>query len=275
VRPAACPCCESAAWQHAHEYRDRPDGETRFPLAAGTAYRRSLWRCAKCGHFVSDHDLDLGDLYAGDYAAATYGGREGIERSYQRIMALPPAQSDNAGRVERVIELAARHFAAREPLRVLDVGSGLGVFPGRLRERTNWKIAALEPDPGLAEHLREAVKVEVIEADYASAKPAARFDLITSNKVLEHVADPLAMLRRYREDLEAGGAVYLEVPDGEAAAQEGFHREEFFIEHHHVFSPASLAALCRRAGFSVLCSERLREPSTKYTLRAFLAGERA
>jgi hypothetical protein len=60
------------------------------------------------------------------------------------------------------------------------------------------------------------------------------------------------------------------VPDGEAAVHEGPGREEFFIEHHHIFSAVSLALLAARAGFNVQVIERLREPSRKYTLRAFL-----
>ena len=39
-------------------------------------------------------------------------------------------------------------------------------------------------------------------------------------------------------------------------------REEFFVEHHHVFSFASIAILANRAGFAPICVERVREPST-------------
>ena len=67
------------------------------------------------------------------------------------------------------------------------------------------------------------------------------------------------------------GFVYIELPDGEAAArEEGFGREEFFVEHFHVFSVASIARLAEHAGFEARVIERLREPSSKYTLRAFL-----
>ncbi len=94
---------------------------------------------------------------------------------------------------------------------------------------------------------------------------------MTFNKVLEHVADPVAMLARARAfHGRADGVVYVEVPDGEAAAAEGPGREEFFIEHLHVFSAASLALLAVRAGFSLVRLERVREPSTKYTLAAFV-----
>ena len=97
-----------------------------------------------------------------------------------------------------------------------------------------------------------------------------QFDVITFNKVLEHVEDPVTMLARATRHLNPKGFVYVEVPDGEAASVEGSEREEFFIEHHHVFSPASMAMTAERAGFRVEALERLREPSTKFTIRTFL-----
>jgi hypothetical protein len=47
-------------------------------------------------------------------------------------------------------------------------------------------------------------------------------------------------------------------------------REEFGIEHYHAFSMASMALLALRAGLSVVRAARVREPSTKVTLYAFL-----
>ena len=107
--------------------------------------------------------------------------------------------------------------------------------------------------------------------DFRTVDHAAlgRFEVITLNKVIEHVENPLKLLRAAAPLLAAGGFLYIEVPDGEAASAEGPGREEFFIEHHHVFSAASLAMTVERAGFTLLSLERLREPSTKFTLRAF------
>jgi hypothetical protein len=258
--------CGGREFNTVFEYREPPQGEARFPLTG--EYRRRIARCVRCGHFVSQHDMDMSGLYSGPYVEATYG--QGMRKAFDRIVALPPEESDNAGRVARVIEYARERLGAKQ-LSVLDVGSGLCVFLHRLRRETGWRCTALDPDARAVAHAREAAGVEAICGDFMSLEPAAAYDMLTFNKVLEHVLDPVAMLSRATGHLAPDGAVYVELPDGEAAVADGPGREEFFIDHHHVFSLKSVHVLAQRAGFRVLHEERLREPSSKYTLRAFLA----
>jgi SAM-dependent methyltransferase len=138
-------------------------------------------------------------------------------------------------------------------------------------KEAGWQCTALDPDERAARHAREVIEIEAVVGDFMELETSAlgTFDVITFNKVLEHVEDPVAMLERAKPLLAPGGFVYFEVPDGEAAAVEGAGREEFFIEHHHVFSPASLAFIMENAGLSLVQMNRLREPSGKFTICAF------
>ena len=193
----------------------------------------------------------------------------GIGEAFARIAALPPERSDNAGRVRRVAEFAgaSRNGAPT----ALDVGSGLCVFLHGLAAR-GWRGTALDPDPAAVAHARETVGVEAVAGDFMEAQRTGPLRRGALNKVIEHVADPVAMLARAAEHLAPGGVVYCEVPDAPAAALEGPGREEFFIEHLHVFSPASLAMAAARAGLSPARVERLHEPSGKWTIAAFLVA---
>lgn len=256
----SCPICFTAAASVAFVYDERPEGETEFDLG-GRPYHREYLRCARCGHLWNRHELDLSGLYSGAYMDATYAG-DRLLRDFARIMSLAPEASDNAQRVRRVTERL-------RPGSVLDVGSGLGVFPARMKE-AGWNVTALDPDERAIEHYRNAIGVAAVRADFMDASSLGEFDLVTLNKVLEHVEDPVAMLARAREHLGAGGTVYVEVPDAEGAAADGPHREEFFIEHLHVFTKASLGAAAERAGLEPESVDQMREPSGKYTLVAFL-----
>jgi SAM-dependent methyltransferase len=265
--PLTCPMCGSERLQTVFRYDAPPPGETHFQLGEGQSYEREYRCCSRCGHFIGVHDLDLAGLYEGEYMDSTYAG-ERLRETFEWIMSLPPERSDNLQRVDRIERFWSDRRVGRRGT-LLDVGSGLGVFPARMRE-AGWTCTAVDPDPRSVRHAAEVVGVNAVQADFTTTGDLGRFDLVTFNKVLEHIGDPVAMLARARSCQAEGGIVYIEVPDGEAAATDGPEREEFFVEHVHVFSPASVALLCARAGLSLQALERIREPSTKYTLVAFL-----
>jgi len=271
---ARCLFCGSPKHTLVFTYDAPPVGETIFPLREGEIYHREIWQCRRCGHFTNRHQLDLKSLYEKGYVDATYS-HDKFLRTFEKIMALPPERSDNFQRVQRVVRyLGEKRGKEREggffsAPTLLDVGSGLCVFPARMKEQ-GWECTALDPDPRAADHARRHIGVHAICGNFLSTAELPFSDLITFNKVLEHVENPIAMLRKSLAHLRARGVVYVELPDGEAAATEGAGREEFFIEHFHVFSMSSFCLLARQAGFSVAHIERVREPSTKFTLCAFL-----
>ena len=135
--------------------------------------------------------------------------------------------------------------------RLLDVGSGIGVFPFQMKKH-GWEIYGVEPDARTAKHLTDNVGICVYD-NVASIEMDKNnyFDLITFNKVLEHVENPALILSSCLKFLKKNGFIYIELPDA-LASNDGSEREEFFIEHYHVFSPSSVNMLCERAGLKVI-----------------------
>lgn len=265
--------CGSDSFRSAFEYHSPPKGETKFAFSAGSSYYRELLCCRLCGHFISRHKMNNGGLYDGDYCTTNYKDEDGIRKEFDKIINLPIDKSDNICRVNRIVKFADVHFLMdgniNRDISILDIGSGLCVFLYEMK-KVFWKCVALDPDYGAAMHAEKVVGVKSIYADFIKASDIGKYDIITFNKVLEHVQDPIAMLNKATNNLNQGGFVYVEVPDGELAALQGMEREEFFIEHRHVFSLESMKLLAMRAGFNVDVIERLQEPSSKFTLRAFL-----
>lgn len=270
--------CGGRSYHRIFTYHEPPQGETRFSSSYSDQYYREVWCCNICNHFISVHNMDMRVLYEYDYVKSTYGGEEGLLRTFLRIINLGPGRSDNLDRVQRVQEFAVAHLEApareKRSHTLLDVGSGLGVFPRGMKE-AGWDCTALDNDPRLIKHAMEVVGVKGICQNFLEASSLGQYDVVTFNKVLEHVQDPVSMLAKSADNLREGGFVYLEVPDGEMAVTEGPEREEFYIEHYHILSIASLALLALHSGFSVRLMERVREPSTKFTLRAFLTLPRS
>lgn len=273
-----CIVCKEGDLEIVFQYDKQPEGETNFSLFEKRLYEREIWQCHLCGHFINLLDVDFHDLYTREYVNAVYGTENSLLATYEKIMKLPPLKSDNIGRVQRILSFMSPFHEPSDsrkegkPL-LLDIGSGLCVFPARMKEE-GWNCTALDPDLRAVSHARQNVGIPAIEGDFMEVDDIGTYDLITFNKVLEHMKDPGTMLMKSRQHLRESGVVYVEVPDGEMAAKEGPEREEFFIEHHHVFSMTSICLLATSAGFSVRLSGRVHEPSSKYTLFAFLIDDR-
>jgi hypothetical protein len=99
---------------------------------------------------------------------------------------------------------------------ILDYGCGNGAFLAHAAALGH-SATGVDFDPqaiafagqgGLAVHLPEAM---------AQARFDGQFDHVTAAHVLEHVADPLALLRDFRRWLRPGGSVFIELPNAQAA----------------------------------------------------------
>lgn len=265
----SCPICGSHLLRAAFAYGAPPEVEKHFTFTALNPYHRAYLRCGLCGHFTGTQSINVAALYGGDYMKSNYGDLTGIREAFARITALPPERSDNRGRVQRIHAFASSFLPGDVGgRRLLDVGSGLGVFPSAM-QASGWECTAVDPDPLAAAHLEQDLRIRTLRGDFSKMAIQERFAAVTFNKVLEHVEDPIRMLGRAHSCLARGGFIYVEVPDAEDAARDGREREEFAIDHLHVFSLPSLVLMISRAGFDAVQVERLREPSTKYTLCAF------
>jgi SAM-dependent methyltransferase len=108
----------------------------------------------------------------------------------------------------------------RPGMDLLDLGCGPGTITvGLARAVAPGRVVAVDVDPGQAEATRAraaaaGVPVEAVAAD-AAALPLrdASVDAAFSHALLEHVADPVAVLREVRRVLRPGGVALVASPD--------------------------------------------------------------
>lgn len=243
-----------------HEYTSKPEGEINLSIKE---YSRTLSCCKVCGHYISQHEYNLDNLYQEQYVTSTYG--TSLQETFNKIVALKPENSDNFWRVKRIKDFINK---SEQKISALDVGSGLCVFPYVLQQQTGWDCTALDPDIRQASHA-ESIGLEAIHSGFLDAKIEKKFDLITFNKVLEHHSDPVKFLSKAHQHLQDDGIIYIELPDGEEAFKNSPLREEFFIDHYCAFSINSMAILAKKSGFIPLIVERIIEKSGKYTIYMF------
>ena len=267
-----CPMCSSLRLQKHFTYDAPVSTEKNFSVTKEN-YFREMRQCANCGHFLEFFNKDQNDLYSGEYVSSTYRDADGIKRAFHRINSLDPLKSDNVGRVKYIQKFCASYWGEdfRNRKTLLDVGSGLGVFPYQMK-KLGWDCTAIDMDQRLVTHHQQIVGIKSFCGDLRVQLTIPQVDLVTFNKVLEHTSDPIDVLEFSKQKLKSNGLIYVELPDGEGAEVEGGDREEFYFGHIHVFSFTSFSLLAKRAGLELICCERIREPSTKYTLRGFIRG---
>ncbi|TNE50389.1 MAG: class I SAM-dependent methyltransferase [Sphingomonadales bacterium] len=110
----------------------------------------------------------------------------------------------------------------------------------------------VEADPEAAK-IAEARGFMVLAPDDVAAMGwRQRFDLITLNHVIEHLAQPVGLLRQCREWLAPGGSIFLEVPNAEARGLTTFGRFWRGLEaprHFGIPSEKGLRLALEQAGF--------------------------
>ncbi len=100
--------------------------------------------------------------------------------------------------------------------RVLDVGCASGYLAEALKQR-GCEVSGVDADADLAElarpHLEKVIVADVEACDLVEVFGAGSFDVIVFGDVLEHLRDPLPVLRQARPLLAEGGTVVASVPN--------------------------------------------------------------
>lgn len=227
ARPIRCPNCTANIARCPVLEAAGPGGQS-LPLLT----------CTTCGaHFFEN-------LTVGDYANDPPGGGAALAFYLQ--------QGANMGGM--AVRLAA---LGRPPgTRYLEIGCGFGLGLDIARRTLGWEVIGLDPSPFAAagcDLLGLPIEPRYLLPDDPLAES---FDVVHASEVLEHVADPLAMLHTLHRALRADGTLVLTTPAAELIVPET--GEGLLIPllspgwHMVIQTAASLEMLLRRAGFATV-----------------------
>jgi 2-polyprenyl-3-methyl-5-hydroxy-6-metoxy-1,4-benzoquinol methylase len=180
------------------------------------------------------------------YPSGYYGAIE--DRRFPHIV----ETLQNALYTLRVREVEA--VANSEPGRVLDVGCGRGVLLREFRRR-GWEVQGTELSEQAASYARNTLNIPVEIGSLETLQfPAKHFDAITLWHVLEHVANPRALLAEINRILKPDGVLLVAVPnfdslEARVAKDKWFHLD--VPRHVTHFSQATLERALNENGFEV------------------------
>lgn len=157
--------------------------------------------------------------------------------------------------LRRLYRWRARRWVARlgRSGMALEIGCGDGWMIGALREQ-GWQVVGTERSIESAVIPAREHRVSVFVGELDALRPGARFDAIILFHVLEHMDDPVRVLRRCAALLKPGGMIIAAVPNWGSWQARWFGPSWFHLDvprHLGHFSRRALSLATERAGLRI------------------------
>jgi 2-polyprenyl-3-methyl-5-hydroxy-6-metoxy-1,4-benzoquinol methylase len=245
----------------------------------GSPGKWSLKQCINCGLVFLDPrptPEDIGKAYTNSYAgrkknknlhqlnfkakiksaiktgffANAYGYKNGVN-FWKRILSLPLHLSPYWR--ER-LAFSIMTLPHKSGGRLLDIGCGIGIFLEQMAD-LGWKAEGLDMDPKVVQVcIKKGLTVK--EGTLKSQNyPDNYFDAITLKHVIEHVSDPIDLIRQCKRILKPEGKLVILTPNFEGSGQETFGRMWLGLDaprHLFLFTPKTLSEVLLKGGLNVI-----------------------
>lgn len=224
-----CPVCECT--QHKHLY---------------TIDQGKLITCQNCQlvfYVPRPTHAELADFYnqqsyRQDYAQGVMSSQDFVTNRYQELKKIVSKYQPN------LFDKPSKTF--------LDVGCGLGDLL-QMAIADQWQVNGTEISPKAALQAKANIRDQILVGDILSLNlPEYYFDLITIYHVIEHLIDPIPILKKLKRLLKPEGILFIETPnlDSLGAKIRGKNWSNIMPpEHINYYSSQSLANSLTIAGF--------------------------
>ena len=215
----------------------------------------NLKQCAddSCGLVWLDPmpmEEDIAFAYRSYY---THQGEDAIRNfgkmSYQLLCGV---LSRATGLINEKRAIRTRYLGDQTPGNMLEIGCGSGDYM-KYMKNLGWRVEGVEIDPAACRCAREENLLTVHEGTLESAVfPDNGFDAIVMNHVIEHIYNPVELLKECHRIIKPGGRVILITPNIESWGHSQFQENWRGLEpprHIHIFSPRTMNKMAKLANF--------------------------
>jgi SAM-dependent methyltransferase len=203
-----------------------------------------MHRCADCHFaFIIDPWLEFDRIYDEQY----YDGRGADPLADYRFELERPDCTIRLYEWAGVAHIVNEFVQPRDSLRWLDFGCGNGGLVRYLNANTNVDACGFDEGAIVTRARKQGIPI-LSEGELQEVEGA--FDVVTAIEVVEHVPDPLPVLRQIRRLLRPGGLFFLTTGNAEPFAKK-LTKWSYVIPEIHVsyFEPLTLEVAMRSAGF--------------------------
>jgi 2-polyprenyl-3-methyl-5-hydroxy-6-metoxy-1,4-benzoquinol methylase len=197
-----------------------------------------IYTCPTCGCIMADLEFTHEQYEVANYYTMAFRTKAEIEGEW--------------GFRWRYILSVLKRYGAGPTL--LDVGAGNGYFVHLARTEFGQRADGLEISAAEANYARSTFGLELLRGDLSAV--TARYDVVTSFNVLEHVKHPMTLLAQMKERLAPGGLFGVTTPNPSCIHRrlQGLPKWSMICPPHHInlFTRPALREMLSRAGLEVL-----------------------
>lgn len=265
-----CLLCSSKETEYLFSYKGKDIYAEKLGLKK---FNLKWYVCNWCGVYFSHNPSEIDKLYSDSNLYDAQYDAVAIKERYNKIMNLPFNKSDNYNRVLRVKKFYKNYKKIyslnNKKCHILDIGAGMGVFLANFKEKEYIRYA-LELNPIACKHIKNILKIPVYKEYVQNLEINIKYNLITFNKVLEHIDNPIEVIKSLDKISNLETLLYIELPDTLGYEILGDTCDAFGVGHYLVYNPNSLYYLFETTNYEILCMNRILEPSGKYTIYSFV-----
>jgi SAM-dependent methyltransferase len=155
--------------------------------------------------------------------------------------------------IRRVSNIDTHTIPALRPGRLLEIGCGSGSYLAEMRAQ-GWHVSGIEPSETAAARARaHGLDVHAGCIDTAP-EPTAPYDLVVAWMAIEHLHDPVGVLRAVARRTRAGGVLALSAPNAAALERRLFGSAWYALDvprHLYHFTPRTLSLVLQRSGWEM------------------------
>lgn len=257
-----CSCCGSSSKQRLYRV-DMAYAQAMSGIAIEKPFPE-VCRCDNCGHqFINPEPNDqyLAQFYSNYMSRA----KTGFYRD-RYSEAIPESFRDKYSPYLRQIE-----SYVEMPSRLLDIGSGLGMFL-RLAKEYGYEVEGLEPNTESANRVNQeyGIKVNNMLLSRFDVSDIEAYQVVTMWDLLEHLRDPQKALEGVANIMSDNGVLVMEIPVRDSVLHytaKMLYKASFGrisrplylvcgVHHLNYFSEQGIRRLLEDKGFRVLRAER-------------------
>lgn len=148
---------------------------------------------------------------------------------------------------------------------LLELGLGHGITTGVFAQHFERHVV-VDASPAVIENFRRRFpdsKARIVESYFETFDTTERFDVIVFGFILEHVDDPILVLKHFRRYLAPGGRMFVTVPNAEVLNRKLGHlagmlpdmqqlsEHDLLLGHKRYYTVASLREDVLQAGYEI------------------------